>query len=90
VSDDDHQHRRVDWDGHKGEAYFDGVVLRLHRAPKITGIDRVVELDYAPKRDTYFVREYRVKVGRPLTEAERQDIEARFGRMHNGAQDAWA
>jgi hypothetical protein len=88
MNDDDHQHRRVWWDGHKGGAYFGEVeIYHLPRAPKVTGIKRIVELDYAPKRGAYFVREYR-KEGRELTDDERQDIEARLGRMTNGALDA--
>ncbi len=89
VHDDDHQFRRVWWNGQTGGAEFDGVEIhRFRRAPKITGV-RVVELEYAPKRNEYFVREYRVKVGRDLTAKERLDIEARLARMHNGALDAW-
>ena len=88
---DDQQHRRIWWNGQSGGVYFDGVELhKLRRAPKISGIPHVVELDYTPKRNVYFVREYRVKVGRALTADERHDIEARFGRMFNGAQDAWS
>lgn len=83
--------RSIWWDGSKGSAWFDDVELqKLKRAPCVTGIKHVAELYYSPLRDTYRVRVRGSRIERDMTEAEKLDVEARFGRMSNGANDAWS